>query len=382
MHSEKTYTSVLTTRGMAAISSIALAGNDAGPILEKVFRAGTGGLDAASEGKIFYGSIVDGQRVIDEVVVGCEGEDAFVIHCHGNPLLVEQIITVLQSHGAELVDADSLAAKNESSNTIEAEARLAMRKSATLAGVKILQAQINGGLSQWVRQTIDAIDSLDMDRIKQQCGEIIRRGKVAQRIIGGVRIVIAGPPNSGKSTLLNCLAGQAQAIVSDTAGTTRDWVSITCRLGDGALSAEFIDTAGLDEALEGNDEIEQTAQAMTRDLLESCDLILYVQDSTEVESQKSEARIDTDRPVIYVNNKCDLAQGHNNARTQELKSVSISAKDNEGVNLLVQEILERLDVTDFGADKPVTFTQRQRELLSAIINTDQQPEKMFSDLLY
>jgi tRNA U34 5-carboxymethylaminomethyl modifying GTPase MnmE/TrmE len=140
---------------MAAISSIALAGNEALAILEKVFFTGTESLDTGSEGVIFYGSIVDGQRVIDEVVVGCEGEDGFVIHCHGNPLLVEQVVTVLQSHGAELVDVDSLPAKNESSNMIEAEARLMMRKSATLAGVKILQAQIDGGLSQWASQTLD-----------------------------------------------------------------------------------------------------------------------------------------------------------------------------------------------------------------------------------
>jgi tRNA U34 5-carboxymethylaminomethyl modifying GTPase MnmE/TrmE len=159
-------------------------------------------------------------------------------------------------------------------------------------------------------------------------------------------------------------------------------VSITCRLGDGALSAEFIDTAGLDEALAGNDAVEQTAQAMTRDLLESCDLILYVQDSTEVGSQKSEIRIDTDRPVIDVNNKCDLVQEHMDAGTQGLKSVSISAKDNEGIDSLVQKIIERLGVGNFDVTKPAAFTQRQQDLLSAIINNDQPLEKTLSDLLY
>lgn len=402
MHSEKTYTSVLTTRGMAAISSIVLAGVDAHAILDKVFQtnkplgpSNPSGLTATSpsqgrsfwplageELKILHGSIVDGQRVIDEVVVGCENE--FVIHCHGNPLLVEQIVTLFQSHGAELIDADRFAMagyQRQSKHTIEAEARLAMRKSATVAGVKFLQAQINGGLSQWATKTLSAIDSLDSEEIQKQCREILERGEVARRIIEGVRIVIAGPPNSGKSTLLNCLAGAEQVIVSDTAGTTRDWVSITGHLGDGVLCAEFIDTAGLDEDLAGADSIERTAQKMTRGLLDSCDLVLYVQDITEVRSQKSEIRVDTKQPIIYVCNKCDLIQEHKNTRIQEHMPVSISAKDNEGIDLLVREMIERLGVAFFDAAKPAAFTERQRELLLSVLNADQPPEKMLSDLL-
>ena len=331
------------------------------------------------EGAILHGVIVDSQRVIDEVVVGCEGEDEFVIHCHGNPLLVEQIVTLLQSHGAELVDAERFSScRDRSKHTIEAEARLAMRKSATLVGVKLLQMQIDGGLSQWARQTLDTIDALDIGLIKQQCDEILRQGEIAQRIIEGVRIVITGPPNSGKSTLLNCLAGSEQVIVSDTAGTTRDWVSITCHLDGGVLSVEFIDTAGLDEALVGNDEIEQTAQAMTRDLLESCDLILYVQDVTQ---QVVGSRQWAEAPTIYVNNKCDLVQGCKNVGTQGHKNISISAKDNEGIDGVVQEMIERLGVADFDATKPATFTQRQRDLLLGIINTDHHFEKILSELL-
>jgi len=379
--SQKTTVCVLTARGMAAISSVAVAGADARAILGNVFHSGTNTAKQSltvAPGEILHGSIVDGQRVIDEVVVGCEGENTFVIHCHGNPLLVEQIVTLLQSHGAELIDADRFARasyQKSTSNTIEAEARLAMQKSATVAGVKILQAQISGGLSQWAQDTLTAIDTLNIDHFKQRCGEILQQSKIAQRIIEGVRIVIAGPPNSGKSTLLNCLAGQEQVIVSDAAGTTRDWVSIICYLGDRAVCAEFIDTAGLDDALADADDIERTAQKMTRDLLKSCDLVLFVQDVT----QQAEGAAHV--PVIYVNNKCDLIQEHKNTRTREPKSFSISAKDNNGIDLLVQGIIEQLGVVDFDAAEPAAFTQRQRNLLSAIINTNQSPEEILSDLL-
>ncbi|MHC5154864.1 MAG: GTPase [Planctomycetota bacterium] len=338
---------------------------------------------AGGELKILHGSIVDNHRVIDEVVVGCEGEGRFVIHCHGNPLLVEQIVTLLQSNGAILIDADSFAAKNKFSTMIEAEARLAMRKSATLVGVKLLQSQIDGGLSMWAKGMLEQTNSLDTEAIKQQCRDILEQSVIARRIIEGVRIVIAGPPNSGKSTLLNCLGGQKHVIVSDTAGTTRDWVSVTARLGDGLLCAEFIDTAGLDEILAGNDKIEQSAQAITRELLESCDLVLYVRDITQQAIGDRQWAEDTiQAPVIYVNNKCDLAQEPGNAGIQEREHLSVSAKDNKGIDVLAREVLDRLGVVDFDVTNPAAFTERQCSLLLAIINAGQQPEKILSDLLY
>jgi len=388
VHPKQTLVCVITSRGMAAISSIVLAGSDAQEILQKVFRKSSPStpsplpssllsFGATSRGTppsqgerftILQGSIFDDDSVIDEVVVGCESEGTVVIHCHGNPLLVERIVKLLQSHGAELTDSETFAFarhKKSSNNTIVAEAKLAMQKSATLLGVKILQAQIEGGLSTWAQRCVNNFDTLNLPDIKNECQQILERSKVAKRIIEGVRIVIAGPPNSGKSTLLNCLAAQPQAVVSDVAGTTRDWVSITCQLGP--IRAELIDTAGLDDTLAGKGAIGQTAQALTKELLESCDLVLYVVSAL---SPQPSVLSHYTAPVVCVYNKCDLLQEHKNLGTHEPKNsegILVSAKHNMGIDPLAQETIKRLGVSDFDTAAPVAFTSRQQELLSAIM---------------
>lgn len=364
MKFQETYVCVLTARGMSAIASVALAGGDAQTILKNIFRLSSGKEAALIPGGVGYGSIVDGSRVIDEVLVGCEGADALVIHCHGNPLLVEQIVKLCQSKGATLVDTNSFVFQrysNGSRNTIQAEAKLATQQSATLLGVKIVQAQQNGGLFKWANDVLGNIDTLDVTEVHQQAERILRRSAIAERIIKGVRIVIAGPPNSGKSTLLNCLSGQQEVVVSDTAGTTRDWVSVTCRIG--SVRAEFIDTAGLDDVQAGNDDIEQTAQQITKELLASCDLVVYVQDITTADSQ---SEIDSDKPVVTVYNKSDLAQTLRGSGAQELKSVTISAQDNTGIDALIEAILTALQINEISLEDPVVFTSRQQEILSCL----------------
>ena len=389
MASEQTSVCVLTSPGMAAISSVALAGTGAQEILEKVFCLSNDTPPSLLPGtppsqlesfRISHGVIADGKQVIDEVVVGCEKDDTFVIHCHGNPLLVEQIVILLQSHGAVLTDAESFAEiqlRSSSKTAIEAEARLAMRKSATLLGVKILQAQIDDGLSRWAQHHVDNFGKMTPEEIRDQCRQMLERSKIAKRIIEGVRIVIAGPPNSGKSTLLNCLSGQQEVVVSDVAGTTRDWVSVTCRLD--LLKAEFIDTAGLDEALAGTDSVEQAAQEVTQGLLASCDLVLYVVSATD---HPLPAICHFAVPVIDVYNKYDLLPEHKNTGMQGAGGIYISAKENKGIDYLTHEILDILQVNTICPNDPIVFTERQSTLVNTLLHaSDPDFKGLFHELL-
>ena len=168
-----TQVSILTARGMSAIASVALAGPAAQEVLAKIFRANISAsnpMPLFEAGQIVHGSIVDKDRVIDEVIVAAEEIDLLTIHCHGNPLLTEQIVKLCRHQGAVLVDAESFALnryQHQSENMIAAEAKLLMQQSATLAGAKIVQSQIDAGLSQWARRLLKQIHSIDLDQVKE-----------------------------------------------------------------------------------------------------------------------------------------------------------------------------------------------------------------------
>lgn len=351
---------LMTAKSAAAISSIQITGISAEEILKKIFKA-----FKFQPGLILHGNIFDGDKIIDEVIIGCEGEDSFSINCHGNPIIVENILELLKKHGVRIVSAQEIiayqAGKKYGDSTIAIEAQIAITQAATLQGAKIIQHQTKMGLVQTAEWFAKHIDLMSLEDIKIAAEQILADSKLASYFIDGAKIVLAGPPNSGKSTLFNYLCGKEKAIVADIAGTTRDWLSAKIRLKN--IRAEIFDTAGIDATLSQKNIIDAESQKRTADLVRSADLVLYVEDRTQKSGLRTQDIELKRKNEIFVFNKCDLGMD------VLADGFKISAKTGSGIKELLDEIENSLGVVDFDLKKTVCFTDRQRDIVQKIFSS-------------
>jgi len=385
------FAAVMTGKGTGAISTVQVFGDTAEAVIKKIFKS-SGEIPVSYQtGKILLGTIVDAQETVDEVVIGCEGPDTFAINCHGNPLIVEMIMQLLQQQGAELLTTDQLLTKilaaQKHINTVALEARLTQPKAKTLEGTKLIANQIDDGLTKKAAEWLKEIDAVSIDQIKADAERILENSRTAELIINGCKAAIVGPPNTGKSTLLNCLAGRQKAIVTDIKGTTRDWVSATCKIGP--LSVEMTDTAGLDEqfAAAPQDGIDKTSQQKSVEILENADLVLLVLDSSQTIQQLDARLLDkiADKKVLTVLNKSDLPTRLDADKLPKIlaNAVQISAKFETGIENLTREIRQLTGVADFDLHTAVCFTARQESLLKQLKNSEsrQQAVSNITELL-
>ncbi len=385
------FAAVMTGKGTGAISTVQVFGDTAEAVIKKMFKF-TGKEPAAFQtGKILLGKIVNDSEVIDEVVIGCEGPDSFAINCHGNPLINEMIMQLLQQQGVTLLSEEQLLMKvlaaQKHTNSIAFEARLTQPKAKTLEGTKIIANQIEAGLTQKAERWLDNRNEISIDQIKADAERILENSQTAKLIIYGCKAAIVGPPNTGKSTLLNCLAGRQKAIVTDIKGTTRDWVSARCKVGP--LLVEFIDTAGLDEELAAipQDGIEKISQQKSFEILENADLVLLVLDNSQPVDQLEAWLLDkiTDKKILTVLNKSDLPSRLDTGKLPKIlaNTVQISAKFGTGIESLTRKIRQLVGVADFDLHTTVCFTGRQESLLKQLKNAEskQQAASIITELL-
>ena len=384
------FAAVMTGKGTGAISTVQVFGDSAEAVVKKIFKP-TGTKPAEFKtGEILLGTITDGNETIDQVTIGCEQADSFAIHCHGNPLIVADIMQLLQRRGAALLTAEQLLTKiisaQKAVNTIAVEAKLAQIKARTIQGTKIITNQIDVGLSKKTAEWLANIDAISLNQISAEAERILENSRTAKLIIAGCTAALIGPPNSGKSTLLNYLAGRDKAIVTDIKGTTRDWVEAVCRIE--SLSLRLIDTAGLDEKLPApKDTIEKAAQKKSVQILEQADLVLLVLDNSQTSDQLDERLVEkiAEKLVLTCLNKSDLPAKFETDKLPKILSdtIQISAREGTGVENLLEKIRQVCGVADFDLKTPVVFTSRQEEVLKQLKNakSKQQATLIITELL-
>ncbi len=301
-----TIVALATAQGVGAIGVIRLSGEQAIEIANKVFR----GKDLLQQKShtIHYGHIVDGEKVIDEVMVSIflapksfTTEDVVEISCHGSPFIAEQILRLLIQNGArsakpgeftlrafmhgriDLSQAEAVADLIASNSAASLDLALKQMRGGFSNDIKTLRAELVNFASlielelDFAEEDVEFADRKKLieliDAIQSKLNPLIESFRLGNVIKHGVNTVIAGKPNAGKSTLLNALLNEERAIVSEIPGTTRDTIEEVLNIN--GIQFRFIDTAGIRST---EDVIEKLGVEKTIEKLKQSSIYIYLFD--------------------------------------------------------------------------------------------------------
>ena len=360
--SRDTIAATATAPGRGGVAIIRISGSEAFAIAERL----SGRVPRA--GRISFDQYrIDG-RLLDEGVTlafrgphSYTGEDVVELQCHGGSVVPRRVLEACLASGARLARRGEFTERaflNGRLTYEEAESVLDLVDAKTDRGADAALRGLAGERRREIRGIYDALvdlsstaeHALDVseeelpdgfcaallakaESIAARLDEAIRRAKEGKMLREGALVVISGPPNAGKSSLMNALLGEARTIVSETPGTTRD--SIEEWLDIGGWPVRLVDTAGLRET---EDAVEGEGVARARDLMEKADIVLNLTPADANRESPVARHPSPSTRTIEVFSKCDLA-----ANSEDFGVISVSAKTGEGLDALRGAIAAELE---------------------------------------
>jgi len=377
------------THGSGAISVIRVSGPETYVIVERIFRPATEGkiLSQQPPNTIHFGTIVNGQTVVDEVLVSLfkaphsyTGEDSIEISCHGSSYIQQRILELLIASGAQAAKAGEFTQRafmNGKMDLSQAEAVADVIAAESEGAHRVAMQQLRGGFSDKLKSLRDqllhfiSMIELELDfseeevefadrgqlidlvnEIASLLGELISSFQLGNVLKNGVPVAIIGRPNVGKSTLLNAILNEERAIVSEIEGTTRDSIEDTINLE--GIKFRFIDTAGIRETA---DTIENLGIRRTYQKIEDSSIVLLLTEASDDPGiiQKSvdtiRSQMSNEKQLVVVLNKSDritdaqvktLEKGISLESNEKL--VSLSAERKENISVLTSLLLDIVNI--------------------------------------
>ena len=400
MLQNETIAAIATSMQQAGLGIIRISGPEAEAIAEKVFKSKSGKcLSKCESHTIHYGFIYDGDVLIDEVMLlimraphSFTSEDTIEIDCHGGILVMNRILETVIKNGARPAEPGEFTKRaflNGRIDLSKAEAVMDLIHSKNEFAMQNSIGQIRGSLYEkiktarekmlfeiaFIESALDDPEHISLDGypsrleetllgIEQELDKLSDSFQIGKLLKEGIKTVIVGKPNVGKSSLLNILVGEERAIVTEIAGTTRDVLEETIMLH--GIGLQILDTAGIRDT---DDTVEKIGVERAKQYAQNADLLLYIVDASIPldENDADIMKMIENREAIILLNKTDLK---NVVTEDDLKKkinktvISISAKENTGIDLFEQELQRMFFQKEISYNDEVYITNiRQKQAI-------------------
>lgn len=387
-----TIAAISTTLGVGAISIIRVSGNDAIKIVNKIFKGKN--LEKVETHTINYGHIVDKDEIIDEVLVSVmkspktfTTEDVVEINCHGGISTTNKVFELVLNNGARLAEPGEFTKRaflNGRIDLTQAESVMDLINSKNESKRKVAIKGLNGYVSNIIRnlrqEILELLASIEVNidypeyedaivmtndivkpkitEIKEKLTNIINESENGKILTSGIKTIIIGKPNVGKSSILNRLLDEEKAIVTDIEGTTRDTVEGSITIN--GVSLNIIDTAGIRET---EDIVEKIGVEKSLSLINEADLIIIVLNNNEELSEEDKKILTAckDKKVIVVINKSDLERKINLDDIKYQNIVYTNTIDLNGINSLKEKIVELFNLNEL-EQQDYTYLSNVRQI--------------------